>query len=98
MTTGRLAGNIIIEGTAEVMITGRVLNPTEQALADFLGSERQAIALAPHVVLDLSDIREEDIVQEVIKALVNGLETALGTKGIAVYCGGERRDTLREKP
>ena len=76
---------------------GRVLNPTEQALADFLGSERQAIALAPHVVLDLSDIREEDIVQEVIKALVNGLETALGTKGIAVYCGGERRDTLREK-
>ena len=98
MTTGRLAGNIIIEGTAEVMSTGRVLNPTEQALADFLGSERQAIALAPHVVLDLSDIREEDIVQEVIKALVNGLETALGTKGIAVYCGGERRDTLREKP
>ena len=97
MTTGQLAGNIIIDGT-EDMITGRVLNPTEQALADFLGSERQAIALAPHVVLDLSDIREEDIVQEVIKALVNGLETALGTKGIAVYCGGERRDTLREKP
>jgi predicted RecB family endonuclease len=96
LTTGQLAGNIIIEGT-EDMITGRVLNPTEQALADFLGSERQAIALAPHVVLDLSDIREEDIVQEVIKALVNGLETALGTKGIAVYCGGERRDTLREK-
>ena len=97
MTTGQLAGNIIIEGT-EDMITGRVLNPTEQALADFLGSERQAIALAPHVVLDLSDIREEDIVQEVIKALVNGLATALGTTGLAVYCGGERRDTLREKP
>ena len=77
--------------------TGRVLNPTEQALADFLGSERQAIALAPHVVLDLSDIREEDIALEVIKALVNGLETALGTKVITVYCGGERRDTLREE-
>jgi len=76
---------------------GRVLNPTEQALCDYLGSERQAIALAPHIILDLSDIREEDIEREVVKALVNGLEAALGTKGIAAYCGGERRDTLREQ-
>jgi hypothetical protein len=74
---------------------GRVLNPTEKRLFDYLYNERQAIALAPHMPHIGYYSSEESVSRAVIMVLVNGLETALGTKGIAVYCGGERRDTLR---
>ncbi len=64
---------------------GRVLNHTEQALVDYLGNERQAIAMAPHV-----NLIRDTVEQAVIKVLVNALEAANGI-GAIEYLGGERR-------
>ena len=70
---------------------GRVLNHTELILTCYLGNERQAIALAPHIPPSYCDLE-----REIIKALVKVLEAKNGFDKVE-YLGGQRRDTLRGK-
>ena len=67
-----------------------MLTQTETELARYLGNERQAVVLAPHV-----DLRRDNIEQAVIKALVKVLESIHGND-ILEYAGGQRRDTMRD--
>lgn len=76
---------------------GRVLTELEQALADYLGNERQAIALAPQVAEKLTweeGLNSTTLERAVTRVLVDALEATHGLD-TAEYVGGQRRDTLR---
>ena len=73
---------------------GRLLSRTEQLLCDFMGDERAAVALAPHVYIPEVDDPTPFIEAAVINTLVAALTEVHGTDTL-VYVTGERRDTLR---
>lgn len=74
---------------------GTVLTIAEQRLFAYLGNERQATSLARHMKVKLSAHCSDCLVSnEIIKVLVNALESLHGDKALE-YIGGQRRDTLR---
>lgn len=82
---------------------GRAFTRLEQELADYLGNERQAVALAPMAERKLAVLYPEKrvvitafVLERVVTAvLVDALEASGGLADVE-YAGGERRDTLRD--
>jgi hypothetical protein len=71
----------------------RPLNATETRLVQYGMSEREAVALAPHITLT-ENARDAEIEHAVICAIVCTAERIHGPAKITYLCG-ERRDILR---
>jgi hypothetical protein len=77
-------------------VYGQPLNRTESLLLGWLGgdvNERQAIALAKHIVLS-ENPTDSEIADAVMLALVAAKEAVSGRSTVK-YLSGIRRDTLR---
>lgn len=77
------------------MAVSRVLSPVEIQLFAFLGSEREAVALARFVVNLPEHATLAMIEQAVIRAMVTAKEAVSGPAQVE-YVSGIRRDTLRD--
>jgi hypothetical protein len=75
---------------------GRVLTAVEQRLLTYLDSERQAIALAVFCPLS-SDATDQQVEDFVCTTLAAALSEANGKTAVLLeYCGGYRKDVIRE--